>query len=114
MKINVLVALMVVASMMVEPSESAIDCGQVTISLTPCLSYLTQGGNPTPQCCSGVNNVKRMTPTTVDRQAACECVKAAAAHFQNIKPDVASQLPNKCGVQFDFPIKKDVNCKTIP
>ncbi|KAH9707243.1 non-specific lipid-transfer protein [Citrus sinensis] len=43
-------------------------------------------------------------------RAACDCVKAAAARYPNIKEDAASSLPTKCGVQIGIPISKTTNC----
>ncbi|XP_006437824.2 non-specific lipid-transfer protein A [Citrus clementina] len=105
----VLVALM---QMIVTPGE-AITCGQVDASLASCIPYLIAGGNPDAACCDGVKNLKSITPATADRRAACECVKAAAARYPNIKEDAASSLPQKCGVQMNIPISKTTNCANI-
>ncbi|KAJ8753672.1 hypothetical protein K2173_026348 [Erythroxylum novogranatense] len=69
-----------------------------------------RGGNPPTACCDGVKNIKAITPTTVDRRAAYNCVKAAAARYPNIKLDAASSLPKKCGVEMNNPISQATNC----
>ncbi|XP_031260297.1 non-specific lipid-transfer protein A-like [Pistacia vera] len=80
---------------MVRPGE-AVQCGQVAASLAPCKPYLEAAGqNPSTACCDGVRNIKAITPTTADRQEACECVKSAAAKHPDINQDVASSLPGK-------------------
>ncbi|KAJ4710666.1 Non-specific lipid-transfer protein [Melia azedarach] len=107
--ISMLVLIAIVQVMMVKPGE-AVTCGQVDASLAPCIPYLTAGGSPAAACCDGVKNLKTITPTTADRRAACDCVKAAAARYPSIKEDAASSLPQKCGVQMDIPISKTTNC----
>lgn len=94
---------------MVKPGE-AVNCGQVDSALASCIPYLMNGGSPAPACCDGVKNLKDITPTVADRRAACDCVKAAAARYPNIKEDAASSLPTKCGVQMNIPISKNTNC----
>ncbi|CAA3022260.1 non-specific lipid-transfer A-like [Olea europaea subsp. europaea] len=51
--------------------------------------------------------------TTQDRQTACGCLKTAASHYTNLKPDAASQLPTKCGVSIGVPISPTVDCREI-
>ncbi|WCJ22999.1 Non-specific lipid-transfer protein [Euphorbia peplus] len=106
----VVVAIFAVLAM---PGE-AIDCSQVNPCLASCITYLTGAdAAPSTGCCAGVKKLKTLAPTTADRQAACECVKAAAAHYPNIKDDAASSLPKKCGVELNIPISKTTDCKTI-
>ncbi|KAG5538719.1 hypothetical protein RHGRI_019321 [Rhododendron griersonianum] len=108
---GVVIAIVVLAmvQLMVEPSQ-AVTCGQVDACLVPCMSYLMAGGTPQPACCEGVKNLKGMASTTADKRAACNCVKAAANRYPNIKDDVAQALPAKCGVQMDIPVSKTTNC----
>ncbi|KAL9441162.1 hypothetical protein AB3S75_019774 [Citrus x aurantiifolia] len=108
---SVVILMLVVAmvQIMVKPGE-AVTCGQVDASLASCISYLTAGGSPYAVCCDGVKNLKTITPTTADRRAACDCVKAAAARYPNIKEDAASSLPTKCGVEMNIPISTSTNC----
>ncbi|XP_031260304.1 non-specific lipid-transfer protein A-like [Pistacia vera] len=94
---------------MVKPGE-AVQCGQVAASLAPCMPYLEAKGDLSTACCDGVRNIKAITPTTTDRQEACECVKSAAAKHPEIKQDAASSLPGKCGVPLNIPISKYTNC----
>lgn len=92
----------------------AIDCAQVSVNLAPCLPYLTAGGPtlpPSPPCCAGVRRLKDMAPAKADRQAVCECVKAASARYPNLKPDAASALPQKCSVPTSIPISPTINCQ---
>ncbi|CAK7349876.1 unnamed protein product [Dovyalis caffra] len=102
--ISVLILLAMV-QFMVKPGD-AITCGDVNSDLAACVSYLTgKGGDfPPPQCCAGVGKLKDSAVTIADKQAACECVKAAAARISDIKDDAAASLPTKCKVQMDIPI----------
>jgi hypothetical protein len=108
--ISMLVAVAMV-QFMVKPGE-AITCGDVNSDLSACVSYLTgKGGDfPPPQCCDGVNKLKESAVSIADKQAACECVKAAASRLPDMKDEAASSLPAKCKVQVDVPISKNFNC----
>lgn len=103
-----IVGLVMVASM-VEPGR-AIPCTQVNSFLAPCISYLTNGGSPTQECCTGVSNLQKNTPTVTDRQGACQCIKDAASRLPKIDEAAASNLPLVCKVQINVPISKNTNC----
>ncbi|KAM7511333.1 hypothetical protein LguiB_010208 [Lonicera macranthoides] len=109
---GVAVTFLVVLAMvqfMAKPGQ-AITCGQVSGALAPCMSYLTEGGDPSQACCTGITNLKNMTPSQADRQQACQCVKDAAAKYPNLKPDNAASLPKKCNVPVNIPISPTTNC----
>ncbi|OVA11577.1 Plant lipid transfer protein/Par allergen [Macleaya cordata] len=111
--ICVMVALAMV-QFMVEPG-SAITCADVDRNLVQCTSYLTGSvAQPAPGCCAGVTSLKGMAITTPDKRFACNCIKEAAARYQNIKDEAVSSLPSKCGVQISFPISKNFDCNSIP
>lgn len=107
--VAVIVAVAVVAIMM-EPGQ-AIPCDQVKSFLAPCLPYIANGGTPSKQCCAGVSNLQKNTPTVADRQGACQCIKEAASLLPKIDEAAASNLPVACNVQINVPISKDTNCK---
>ncbi|KAM7508020.1 hypothetical protein LguiA_018473 [Lonicera macranthoides] len=71
------------------------------------------GGEPSQACCTGVTNLKNMTPSQADRQQACQCVKDAAAKYPNLKPDNAANLPKKCNVPVNIPISPSTNCANV-
>ncbi|KAK8339476.1 hypothetical protein V6Z11_A08G037300 [Gossypium hirsutum] len=86
--ISVIVAVTMV-QFMAEPGETAVvSCDEVD----ECLVYC------------------KIAVTTAEKQTACSCIKEAAAGFPSIKEGVASSLPNKCNVQFNYPISKNTNC----
>ncbi|KAK3036634.1 hypothetical protein RJ639_030203 [Escallonia herrerae] len=111
---GVAVTMLVVLAMvqfMARPGQAAVTCGQVDSSIAPCISYVTGGGNPPDSCCAGVRNLMAMTPAQADRQAACQCLKGAAARYPNLRPDAASNLPQRCGVSINIPISTTTNCQ---
>ncbi|KAK9150490.1 hypothetical protein Syun_008799 [Stephania yunnanensis] len=98
--------------LMVEPSQ-AVNCVDVDKSLLPCLTFLTgQVPEPAGGCCDGVKALKGLVTTTADKRQACNCVKQAAAHYQNIKDDAVSSLAGKCGAPVSFPISKNIDCNS--
>ncbi|CAN4125939.1 unnamed protein product [Withania somnifera] len=80
-------------------AQGAITCSQVDSNLVACVPFLTQGGEPGAACCNGVETT-----------TACNCVKAAANRFSNLKDAAAQSLPGKCGVSLNIPISRNVNC----
>ncbi|KAJ8748724.1 hypothetical protein K2173_011275 [Erythroxylum novogranatense] len=112
---GVIISVLVMVAMvqfMAEPTV-AVTCGQVDSYLAGCVPFLTAGGSPSTACCNGVKSLEANTPTTADRRAACDCVKAAAARYPNIKEDAAASLPQKCGIAMNIPISKNTNCQNI-
>ncbi|THG05095.1 non-specific lipid-transfer protein 1-like [Camellia sinensis] len=104
----VVVVVLATVQLMAKPSNAAINCSQVEGALSPCIQYLTQGGTPSDTCCSGVRNLQSEAQTKEDRQAACSCMKTAAASFQ-IRDDAAAELPQKCEVQINIPISRNTD-----
>nr|KJB71511.1 hypothetical protein B456_011G128200 [Gossypium raimondii] len=76
-------------------AQGTVTCGQVTGSLAPCINYLRgNGAGAVPQgCCSGIKSLNSAAQTTPDRQAACKCIKSAAAGIPGINYGIASGLP---------------------
>ncbi|XP_057497377.1 non-specific lipid-transfer protein 1-like [Actinidia eriantha] len=108
----IVVVVLAMVQLMVEPGR-AISCDQVDASLAPCVPYLTGGGSPALKCCDGVKDIKGMASSTTDKQAACNCVKAAANRYPSLKDNVVKALPTKCGVQMDIPISQNTNSDNI-
>ncbi|OIT08064.1 PREDICTED: non-specific lipid-transfer protein A-like [Nicotiana attenuata] len=106
------IAVLAMIQLMFEPGQ-ALTCVQVDASLAPCIPYLTQGGDPSAACCSGVKSLTGLAQTTADKKEACNCVKAAANRYANLKDDAAQALPTKCGVTMDIPVSRNVNCDII-
>lgn len=93
------------------PYASAIACGSVIVSLTPCLEYLRTGGAVPPACCAGVKALNNLAKTTPDRQTACECMKTTASRISGIDLRLAGSLPAKCGMSIPFKFSPSMDCK---
>ncbi|PON92744.1 Lipid transfer protein/Par allergen [Trema orientale] len=102
----VAVMVMVVAA----PAAGAINCGQVTSNLAPCINYARSGGNIPPTCCNGIRTVNNLAKTTADRQAACKCLQSAAGAIKGINFGLVAGLPGKCGVNIPYKISPSTNC----
>ncbi|KAI3452312.1 hypothetical protein Pfo_008977 [Paulownia fortunei] len=107
----IFVVVLAVVSLAATPGE-AISCGDVQGSLSPCLAYLTGGGEPTDSCCGGVRSLVGSLQSQQDRQMACSCMKSSASSF-NVRPDSASNLPGKCGVSIGMTVTPNVDCSNI-
>ncbi|XP_009335620.2 non-specific lipid-transfer protein A-like [Pyrus x bretschneideri] len=95
-----ILVLLAVAHLMVQQGEAVVSCGQVDS---------TKRGNLDPACCTGAQNIENLAQTTADKQAACECCKAAANRFPNVDEVTASTLPGKCGIEMNIPISMNTN-----
>ncbi|KAI3761976.1 hypothetical protein L1987_52399 [Smallanthus sonchifolius] len=109
--VMVVLAMLVIAEFMVQPNE-AITCPDVVHLLEPCFNYLRIGGIPPPDCCNGLKTLQAQTPTTSDRQTACNCAKSAAITYK-IREDTAKDLPDKCGITISVPVSPTVDCSTV-
>nr|AGN56423.1 non-specific lipid transfer protein 3 [Linum usitatissimum] len=93
-------------------ADGAITCGRVASGIAPCLGYIRGMAPLTPACCGGIKSLNAAASSTVDRQAACRCLKSAASGVRGINYGLAGGLPGKCGVNVGFPISQSVNCAT--
>ncbi|KAE8665625.1 Non-specific lipid-transfer protein A [Hibiscus syriacus] len=106
--------MLVMFQFMVKQGDATVSCDQVRSSLAKCVPFLTGAqAVPAAGCCSGVLKLRTIATITADKQAACNCVKDAAASMPSIKEDAAASLPAKCNVQFIFPISRNTDCKNI-
>ncbi|KAK4342609.1 hypothetical protein RND71_038425 [Anisodus tanguticus] len=102
----------VLCIMVAAPHAEALTCGQVTSNLAPCLSYLRNTG-PLGGCCGGVRNLANSAKSTPDRQAACNCLKAAAGAISGINFGKAASLPGTCGVNIPYKISPSTDCTKV-
>lgn len=108
--LKVVCMVVVMCSVLGAPIAEGITCGQVSSSLAPCINYVKSGGAVPPGCCSGIKALNDAAKTTHDRQAACNCLKTAAANIPGINPNLAAGLPAKCGVNIPYKISTSTNC----
>ncbi|KAG6580430.1 hypothetical protein SDJN03_20432, partial [Cucurbita argyrosperma subsp. sororia] len=95
-------------------SEAAITCGAVVSSLAPCIPYLKNPSSGVPAaCCNGIRSLNSQASTSVDRRAACTCLKSAANSISGINFNAASNLPSQCGVRIPYKISPSTDCNKV-
>ncbi|KAK9290442.1 hypothetical protein L1049_008612 [Liquidambar formosana] len=111
-----LVCVVLMCMVVVAPyAESAITCGQVVRSLTPCIPYVTNGGAVPANCCGGVKSLYAAAKTTPDRQSVCRCLKSAVSgvSYTGYNLGLAAGLPAKCGVSIPYKISPSTDCNSV-
>ncbi|KAK6129243.1 hypothetical protein DH2020_036952 [Rehmannia glutinosa] len=109
--VAILLVVVAVVSLAATPGD-AVSCGDVQGSLSPCLAYLTGGGEPTDSCCGGVKSLLGNLQSQQDRQTACNCMKSAASSF-GVRSDSAANLPGKCGVSIGMTVSPNIDCSQV-
>ncbi|KAH0636023.1 hypothetical protein KY290_036415 [Solanum tuberosum] len=105
------IACFVVLCMVIAHTE-ALNCGQVTSYIIPCLGYL-RGTAPLGGCCGGVRNLASAAKSTPDRKTACTCLKSAAGAISGINYSKAAGLPSTCGVNIPYKISPSTDCSKV-
>ncbi|XP_055812760.1 non-specific lipid-transfer protein 1-like [Solanum dulcamara] len=105
------IACFVVLCMVIAHGEG-LTCGQVTSNVFSCIRYLRNTA-PLGNCCIGVRNLANLAKTTPDRQAACKCLKSAAAAISGINYGKAAGLPAACGVNIPYKISPSTDCSKV-
>ncbi|KAL0450911.1 UNVERIFIED_CONTAM: Non-specific lipid-transfer protein [Sesamum latifolium] len=90
-------------------AEAAISCSFVLTKLSPCLSYIKNGGALPPACCSGAKSLNDAASTTPDLQAVCSCVKSLLPTLK-ANPAYVNSIPPKCGVNLPYKYSPTVDC----
>ncbi|CAA7019306.1 unnamed protein product [Microthlaspi erraticum] len=98
---------------MAAPTESTITCGTVTSTLAQCVSYLTNSGPLSSNCCAGVKSLNQMAQSTPDRRQVCECLKSGAKEITGLNIGLVATLPTTCGVSVPYPISFNTDCDNI-
>ncbi|KAG5582185.1 hypothetical protein H5410_052812 [Solanum commersonii] len=107
--ISKIACLVVLCMIVVAPHAEALNCGQVTSGLAPCLPYL-QGRGPLGGCCGGVKGLLGAAKTPADRKTACTCLKSAASAIKGIDVGKAAGIPSVCGVNIPYKISPSTDC----
>lgn len=108
-----LLSLLIVCLALCSHKANAVDCQTVLNDLTPCVSYLMNGGATVPgQCCNGVRTLFGQAKTTPDRRTVCNCIKNAIRNipYNSNNLNLASGLPKKCGVNLPYQISPNIDC----
>jgi hypothetical protein len=94
-------------------ADAALPCGQVQITVAPCLAYLRRPGPSVPApCCNGIRSLNSQAKTTPDRQSVCSCLKSTALSLPGLNLLAAATLPAKCGVNLPYKISPSIDCNT--
>ncbi|XP_022157263.1 non-specific lipid-transfer protein 1-like [Momordica charantia] len=94
-------------------ADAVISCGAVSSAMAPCIPYLRNQGPIGAGCCSGVKALNSQASTTADRQAACKCLKTAAAAIPGLNLGLAAGLPSHCGVNIPYKISPSTDCAQV-
>ncbi|GKU96661.1 hypothetical protein SLEP1_g9872 [Rubroshorea leprosula] len=70
-------------------------CSQIVKDVVPCLSFLTDGGEPTKECCGGITEIANDAKSKKDCAAICTCLKKALAQIGSYNASRIPQLPVK-------------------
>ncbi|EMS58743.1 Non-specific lipid-transfer protein 1 [Triticum urartu] len=62
---------------------------------------------------SGVKRLAAATQTTVDRRAACNCLKMAVGRMSGFKAGNIASIPSKCGVSVPYAVGASVDCSRV-
>lgn len=109
-----LLLLCIITSAVIPPWAMAqVSCGDVGDKLSPCTNYVKVGGGVPAECCEGLKAVVDSLKTKLDRQSACECIKAVVSKATPEQQKRAQGLPTYCKVPFPFKIGPDVDCSVV-
>ncbi|KAK8488367.1 hypothetical protein V6N13_028079 [Hibiscus sabdariffa] len=96
------------SSLAINEISAAPSCMDVTGQLIPCLNFLNSYSDedfPSPECCSGAQNIACQAQTKYDRRAICECLSNALASIGS-SGSYGARIPliaTKCGVDVSLP-----------
>ncbi|KAJ4713494.1 Non-specific lipid-transfer protein [Melia azedarach] len=93
--------------------NAKLTCEQVTVWLTPCISYGVFGGPVPPACCDGLRSIDKVMKTREDRITKCNCVKEGAAKIPGLDYDRCNKLPGICGTSTPYKLTRDIDCSKV-
>ncbi|WP_102016046.1 non-specific lipid-transfer protein [Klebsiella pneumoniae] len=96
-------------------ANAAQSCGQVQLTVAPCIGYLRRPGPSVPvPCCNGVRTVFNQAKTVSDRQADCRCLKSTSLSLPGLNLPALAALPSKCGVNIPYKVSPTIDCNKVP
>ncbi|GKU96655.1 hypothetical protein SLEP1_g9866 [Rubroshorea leprosula] len=107
-----LILFLVLSTSVLAQTPDAPPCSQIVKDVGPCLSFLTDGGEPTKECCAGITEIANYAKSKKDRVAICNCLKKALAQIGSYDASRIPQLPVKCGISSGTipPIDQNTDC----
>nr|GME04947.1 non-specific lipid-transfer protein 1-like [Ipomoea batatas] len=94
-------------------AEAQISCSDIINSLLPCMNYVLVGGSIPEECCKAMKSIVNNLKTKVDRQSACECMKAGVSRLTADQLNRVQAIPGYCKVGVPFKISPDVDCSAV-
>ncbi|XP_058739817.1 non-specific lipid-transfer protein 1-like [Vicia villosa] len=95
-------------------ADAALSCGQIQLTVAPCIGYLRRPGPSVPApCCNGVRSVNNQAKTVPDRQGVCSCLKSTTLSLPGLNLPALAALPAKCGVNLPYKISPSIDCNTV-
>ncbi|XP_045795418.1 non-specific lipid-transfer protein 1-like [Trifolium pratense] len=96
-------------------ANAALSCGQIQLTVAPCLGYLRNPGpSVSAPCCNGLRSIYGQSKSIADRQSVCRCVKGTIFGLPGINLSALSSIAPKCGINLPYKISPSINCNTIP
>ncbi|WJX82314.1 hypothetical protein P8452_65092 [Trifolium repens] len=115
MPVKVPLLAMICLVLCIPMANGALSCGQIQLTIAPCLGYIRSGGPSVPApCCNGVRSVLNQSKSTLDRQGVCSCLKSTVWSIPGINLPALASIPPKCGVNLPYKIGPSLNCNTVP
>ncbi|GAU29990.1 hypothetical protein TSUD_160750 [Trifolium subterraneum] len=94
-------------------ANAALSCGQIQLTVAPCLGYLRNPGPSVPApCCNGLRNLNNQAKSTPDRRSGCRCLKSTIFSLPGINLSALASTPTKCGINLPYKISPSINCNT--
>ncbi|KAI9095015.1 hypothetical protein K1719_026479 [Acacia pycnantha] len=109
----VMTCMLIAGASVVVEAEGNLTCDQITIWLTPCISYAVLGEEVSPLCCQGVRSLNAAKKTTDDRRGACQCIKDKAAYIPGINYDRVNQICPKCASNCPYKVYPTTDCSKV-
>ncbi|KAJ8752127.1 hypothetical protein K2173_001802 [Erythroxylum novogranatense] len=92
--------------------ETAAPCSMVDAKAAACVRFATgKAPKPTPQCCSGLQQLAQTVKTVDDKKAICRCLKAGGKSL-GVKDQFLSKIPSACNIKVGFPVSVSTNCES--
>ncbi|XP_061356957.1 non-specific lipid-transfer protein 1-like [Gastrolobium bilobum] len=112
-KVALVAAVMICMLIAGSHAEANLTCDQVTIWLTPCISYAVLGGSVSPMCCQGIHSLNAAYKNADDRRGACQCIKDKAAYILGIDYNRVNAIPGKCGTKCPYKVYPSTDCSKV-
>lgn len=92
-------------------ANAALSCGQVQLTVAPCIGYLRSPGGSVPApCCNGARAVVNQARTTADRQSVCRCLKSTSMSLPGLNLPALASLPAMCGINLPYKPSPSIDC----